>query len=92
MAITASLVLSNPTPAHGETITATYVVNGNDGTPAEPVTVGGDVTIGGQDLEVMVVLTKPAIDPLSETYSAPTCPGLTFEATGDPRVWTALVP
>lgn len=92
MAITVSLVLSTPTPAHGDTITATYVVNGNDGTPAEPVTVGGGVTIGGQDLDVMVVLTKPAIDPLSETYEPPTCPGLTFEPTDDPRVWTALIP
>lgn len=92
MPITVQLVVSNPTPAHGETVTASYVVTGNDGTPPEPGTLVGRAMIGGQEYDVEGTITKPAIPPLEETFDAPTMDGLTFEATADPAIWVALVP
>lgn len=92
MPITVQLVVSNPTPAHGETVTASYMVAGNDGTPPEPGTLVGHAVIGGVDYAVEGTITKPAIAPLEESFSAPTMAGLAFQPTSDPTVWVALVP
>lgn len=90
---TLTLTLDNDHPAHGDTITATYAVAGNDGTPERSASVTGHATIGDQPFQTATVVVFPAIDPLPETFDAPTVDGLTFaQDANDPHVWTALVP
>lgn len=95
---TVTLTVDKSTPARGETVTATYTVSGNDGTPAgqpQAAELTGDVTVGAETVHVSTVLTlpgTPAVPPLAETFSVPTVAGLTFSATSDPRKFTALVP
>ena len=98
MAITVSLNVTPTTPAHGATITATYVVSGNAGTPAgEPqsASITGDVTVGGDTLHAVTTITLPgslAVPPLAETFAIPTAPGLTFvPVAGNPKAFTAVV-
>ena len=89
---TATLTVSPATPAKGATVTATYSVSGNDGTPAQTATVAGKATIGSQVLDVTTTVTLPATPAQPESFAVPTCPGLTFTATANPRVFTAVVP
>jgi len=96
--ISATLTMSPAAPNHGDVVTATYAVSGNDGTPTGPSQVEsilGKVTIGQDVLDVVTTLTlpgAPAVAPLPVVYVAPTAAGLTFVATADPAVFTALVP
>jgi len=92
MAISASLTVTPSAPAHGDTVTATYHVTGNDPVPAHSATIDGDVTVGSQDLAVSTTITLPGTPALPQTFALPTCPGLTFSATADPAVFTAVVP
>lgn len=98
MSVTVSLAVVPSAPNHGDTVTATYAVAGNDGTPATPPIEGsliGDVTVGTDVLHAVTTLTlpgAPAVPPLAQSYSVPTIAGLTFAATSDPKVFTALVP
>lgn len=93
MAATLTLTLDNDHPAHGDTVTATYTVFGNDGVPERSVTIVGSGTVGGEPIgPANAVLVLPGTDPLPEAFNAPTVDGLTFEATSDPKAWTALVP
>jgi hypothetical protein len=93
MAITATLTVTPAAPDHGDVVTATYAVQGNDATAPKSAVVSGDATVGEQNLEVSTVLTLPGTFALPETFSLPTCPDLTFEADADdPHVFTALVP
>jgi hypothetical protein len=87
-----TLTLDKDHPAHGETVTATYAVLGNDGTPERSASISGTATVGDQPLTAAVVVTFPAVDPLPVTYDAPTVAGLTFTATKNPTVFTAVVP
>lgn len=89
---TVTLTVNPPTPAHGATVTATYAVTGNEGTPAKTGVVTGSVQIGADTFNVSTTVTLPGTPGLPETFSTPTCPGITFAPTGDPRVFTALVP
>lgn len=91
--------VDNPTPAHGDTITATFTVTGNDGTPAgEPTsqTLDGEALLDGQPVHVFQVITLPGtpeVGPVPVEFVSVTLQGLTFTATtptGD--VWTAVVP
>lgn len=98
MAITVSLAVSPTAPTSGQTVTATYTVSGNTGTPAGPAqeaVVSGVARIGDEDINVSTTLTLPGtpeVPPLSESFSVPTVAGLTFVATANPKVFTALVP
>lgn len=92
MAVTASLTVSPSSPAHGATVTATYSVSGNNPIAPQVATVSGDANVGGQDFAVTTTLTLPGTPAAAETYAVPTCPGLTFTATADPHVFTAIVP
>ena len=86
----ATLTVSPAAPAKGAVVTATYSVSGNDATPAQTATVTGRTTIGSQDIDVSTTITLPGAPALPETFAAPTCPGLTFAATANPRVFTAV--
>jgi hypothetical protein len=98
MAIAAALTVSNDHPAHGETITFTYAVTGNTGTPAilpAADSVTGIAHVGAQDLAVsttVMIPGSPAVPPLPETYTTPAGPPLVITATADPHVFTAVVP
>lgn len=92
MPITATITASPSSPNHGDTVTFTYHVSGND--PVAPVSqpVTGDVTVGGLDLQVSTTVSLPGTPALPEVYSTPVTAGLTPVATADPHVFTALVP
>jgi len=104
MTIAATLTVSPAAPNHGDTVTATYLVTGNTGTPLIPGTpavsdtVSGTAVVGGASLLVTTTVTIPAVadipavPPLPVTYAVPTAAGLTFLATANPAVFTALVP
>jgi hypothetical protein len=92
VAITATLTVIPAAPAHGATVTATYAVSGNTGTPGGSGTISGTVHAGGQDIAVSTTVTLPGTPALLESYDVPTAPGLTFTATADPHVFTAVVP
>lgn len=92
MAIAVTLTVSPATPNHGDTVTATYAVTGNDVVPPQSATVNGVATIGGETYNVFTLVTLPGTDALPESFDVPTCDGLTFAATSDPAVFTAVVP
>jgi hypothetical protein len=92
MAVSVELVLDNPNPGHGDVVTATYVVSGNDGTPAQEVVVDGSASVGGTAYNADSAVTLPASAALPQTYDTPTALGLTFVPTADPAVFTAVVP
>lgn len=84
MAIAVSISVDNAHPAHGDTVTATYLVTG-----LSPIvgTLQGSVMVNGKPTPATLTMGD-AVGP----YSAPTIAGLTFKATADPKVFTALVP
>lgn len=92
MAVSCFIDASPNAPASGDTITATYSVTGNDGTPPQSARLDGSVVVGGTNYDVSTTITLPAVAPADVTYEVPTCPGLTFVATADPAVFTAVVP
>jgi hypothetical protein len=92
MAVTVTFDVTPKPPAHGDTVTAVYTVQGNDPTPGKSATVNGSADVGGQVFAVSTTITAPGVPALPVTYAVPTCPGLTFKATADPWVFTAVVP
>jgi hypothetical protein len=87
MTVNATLTVSPASPAHGDTVTATYAVSGNAAQTAE---VDGVAHFSGlPDVQVSTTLTLPKA---AESFDVPTVAGLTFKATADPHVFTALVP
>lgn len=92
MAVTATLTVTPAAPGHGDTVTATYSVAGNDAGPPQSGMVSGVVTVGGMTLQVSTTVTLPGTPAQPVTYAIPTCPGLTFTATANPAVFTAVVP
>lgn len=92
MAIACSLVVEPSAPGHGETVTARYIVSGNDGTPPSAATVTGGIVVSGTEYDVSTTVTLPGTPALEVTYNVPQCEGLTFDKTDDPAVFTAVVP
>lgn len=92
MTVTATLTVTPASPAHGNTVTATYAVSGNDPVPPVTETVSGDATIGGNVIHVTTSLTLPGTPAAAQSFAVPTAAGLTFTATANPLVFTALVP
>lgn len=92
MAVTVSLAVSPAEPAHGDTVTATYLVSGNDPVDPKSATVSGLATIGDQTYNVFTLVTLPGTAALPESFEVPVCEGLVFAATEDPKVFAAVVP
>lgn len=92
MTITATITVSPAAPKSADTVTATYTVTGNDPVAPTSTQVSGVAHVGDQDIDVTTTITLPGVPSLPETFTAPTCDGLTFEATDQPNVFTALVP
>jgi len=79
-------------PAHGETVTVTYSVDGNDPINPTSATITGRVVVGGTPYDVKTAVTLPGTPAASVSYDVPSCPDLTFTSTADPAVFTAVVP
>ena len=94
MAVSADASVDNATPAHGDTITFTYTVTGNDAIDPAQDTISGVVTIGGADIVCTTTLTLPGTPAASESFAQPTSASgvLSFVSTPDPAVFTAVVP
>lgn len=92
MAVTVELVLDNDAPAHGDVVTATYVVTGNDSAPARDTEAAGNANIGGDNYPDTTPITLPGTPALPQVFDTPTCLGLTFVPTANPAVFTAVVP
>jgi hypothetical protein len=92
MAISASLVVTPSAPGHGDTITAQYVVTGNDPVPPSAATISGEVVVAGTEFDVSTTITLPGTPAGPVEYAVPVCEGLTFAVTEDPAVFTAVVP
>ena len=92
MAISAFLTVAPSTPDHGDTVTATYTITGNDPIPPTGATVTGEVVVAGTEYDVSTTITLPGTPAPVPEYEVPTCPGLTFAGTDDPAVFTAVVP
>ena len=91
MAVTVTLTVAPAEPAKGATVTATYAVSGNDPVPPQTAVVSGDASVGEEVIHVSTALTLPGTPAKAEAFDVPTCPGLTFKATADPHVFTAVV-
>lgn len=95
MAISASLTVTPAAPNHGDTVTAVYVVQGNDPIPGQSATVSGAATVGGTAMDVTTILTLPGSPAEPVSFAVPACPGLTFVVSpSDPTgaTFTAVVP
>jgi len=94
MAVSADGNVDNATPGHGDTITFTYTVTGNDTIDPAQDTISGVATIGGQDFVCTTTLTLPGTPAASESFAQPTSESgkLSFSSTSDPAVFTAVVP
>jgi hypothetical protein len=90
--VSASLIVAPAAPNHGDTVTAIYAVTGNDPVPGAPLRVSGNVAVGPSEYSVTATITPAGAPPLPVSYVLPSCPGLTFTATGDPAVFIAVVP
>lgn len=92
MAISCSIVVEPSAPAHGEMVTARYLIAGNDPIPPTGATVAGQVVVAGTGYDVSTTITLPGTPAPVPAFAVPTCPGLEFVATDDPSVFTAVVP
>jgi hypothetical protein len=94
MAISVSLNASDTAPAHGQIVTFTYTVDGND--PIDPSigVVKGASVVGGIRYEVETTMTAPGTPAASEQFEVPTTnmEGWTFSGTSEPNVFTCTVP
>jgi hypothetical protein len=92
MAVSCDISANPSAPNHGDTITVTYSVTGNDPIDPASATVSGRVVVGGVPYDVATQITLPGTPAAGVTYAVPACPGLTFAATADPATFTAAVP
>lgn len=92
MAVSCDISANPLAPAHGDTLTVTYTVTGNDPIDPSSAQVTGRVVVDGIPYDVSTSITKPGTPAAAVSYAIPACPGLTFAATADPATFTAVVP
>ena len=92
MAVTCDLGVDNSTPNHGDTITVTYTVTGNDAVDPSAATISGRVVVGGVGYDVSTSVTLPGTPAAAVSYGVPACTGLDFLASADPAVFTSVIP
>lgn len=92
MAVSCDLNVDNSTPDHGDTITVTYSVDGNDPVDPQGATIRGQVVVGGTTYNVSTSVTLPGTPAADVSYETPTCDGLTFSQGGSDAEFTAVVP
>jgi hypothetical protein len=94
MAVSCSLGANPSAPNHGDTLTVTYTVTGNDPVDPSQATITGRVVVGGIAYDVSTAVTLPGTPAAAVSYIVPVSsdPSLIFAATADPAVFTAPVP
>jgi len=92
MPVSCDINVDDPLPQHGQTITVTYTIDGNDPIDPQGATITGRVVVGGIPQDVSTTITLPGTPAASVTYDVPLCSGLSFVSTGNPAVFTAVVP
>ena len=94
MAINCTLTVDDDTPGHGQTVTFTYNVDGNDPVDSKSVQIQGAGVFNGQRMEVSTMMTAPGTPAASEQFEVPTCsePGWVFLATDQPNEFTCTIP
>ena len=92
MAVSASMQAAPQAPDHGDTITITYVVTGNDGTAPSTEMIAGQVVVGGVSLDLSTSVRIPGTPAASVSYEVPTGAGLTFVQGATANTFTAVVP
>jgi hypothetical protein len=93
MAVSCSINADNTTPGHGDTLTVTYVVDGNDPIDPAGATISGRAVVGGVPYDVTTTVTIPGSPAEGEVFDVPTCPDLPgFTVTSNPAVFTTSVP
>jgi len=93
MAVSASMDATPNAPAHGQTLTVSYTVTGNDAIPPSTAQVTGGVVVGGTHFDVSTNITMPGTPAAAVTYDTPAAAGLTFTVNpADPSSFTAVVP
>lgn len=94
MAVSVTINADDTAPAHGQIISVTYTVDGND--PIEPSggTISGAAVIDGRRYEVSTTITAPGTPAASEAFEVPTSdlPGWAFSSTSQLNVFTCTVP
>lgn len=96
MAVSAAMNATPSAPAHGQTLTISYSITGND--PVAPFTaqITGGVVVGGQPMDLSTSITMPGTPAQPVTYDIPEGPagtGLVFQVSPtDPSTFTAVVP
>jgi hypothetical protein len=94
MPISCAINADDTAPAHGQIVTFTYSVDGNDPVPPSGATVSGAAVIGGTRYDVSTTMTLPGTPAGSEQFEVPTSDEdtLTFTGTSDPAVFTCTIP
>lgn len=92
MAINCFMDASPSAPDHGDTLTVSYSVTGNDPVSPSTARISGTVVVGGTSYDVSTTVTLPGSPPSEVTYEVPECDGLTFAPTADEAVFSAVVP
>jgi len=93
MAVSVSINADDTAPAHGQIVTFTYTVDGNDAIDPSSAVVNGAAVVGGVRYEVSTTMTAPGTPPASEQFEVPTSDaGWTFSGTSDPAVFTCTIP
>jgi len=94
MAVSVSLNADDTAPAHGQIVTFTYTVDGNDPIDPSSGVVSGASVVGGIRFEVNTTMTAPGTPAATEQFEVPTSdfPGWVFQATSDPAVFTCTIP
>lgn len=93
MAISVSLNASDTAPNHGQIVTFTYTVDGNDAIDPSSAVVSGAAVVGGVRYEVQTTMTAPGTPPASEQFETPTSDtDWTFSGTSESNVFTCTIP
>lgn len=94
MAVSCDINVDDPTPSHGQTVTFTYSVDGNDPIDASSATVSGAAVVGGVRYAVSTTMTAPGTPAGSEQFEVPTSDqaGWVFLATDNPAQFTCAIP
>jgi hypothetical protein len=94
MPISCAINADDTAPAHGQIVTFTYTVDGNDAIDPTSATVSGAAVVGGTRYQVSTTMTLPGTPPASEQFEVPTSdePSLVFQSTSDPAVFTCTIP
>ena len=93
MAISVSLNADDTLPAHGQIVTFTYSVDGNDPIDATSEAVHGAVVVGGVRMTVSTTVTAPGTPAATEQFETPTSDsGWAFVSTSQDNVFTCTIP